>query len=453
MTEHIHIANAHIVSMDETIGVMRGDILVARDRIAAIGERIEPPPGARTIDAAGMIAVPGFVNAHIHTWQTGLRGIAADWTISEYLRAMHAGLATFFTPQDIYIANLAGALNQLHCGATTIVDWCHNNPTPAHTDAAIDGLQRAGVRALFLHGSPKPDPKPGQKHFSEVPMPADEVARVRKSRLSNDEALVTMGLAILGPGFGVWEVCEADFKLARDLGMIASMHVSGPLKTPDGFERLEALGLLSSQFNIVHGNALSDEMLKMLAGNGVTFTLTPEVEMQMSFGRPLTGRLRKIGAPITLGSDIESSMTGDMFTVVRMALQAQRFIDCLDAMSETGKGLDRISITCAEALRWITIDAARMAGLDDRIGSLTPGKQADIVLLSANDPNVFPVVDPVASVVMQAGIANVDTVMVAGEIRKRHGKLLAADMAKINDELGRSSARIVAASRAAMAAH
>jgi cytosine/adenosine deaminase-related metal-dependent hydrolase len=453
MSASLLIKGAQIVSMDDQIGVRRGDILVEDDRIAEIAPHIQAPDDAEIIDASGKIAVPGFVNAHIHTWQTGLRGIAADWTISEYLRAMHAGLATFFKPEDIYIANLTGALNQLHCGTTTIVDWCHNNPTPEHTDAAIEGLQQSGIRALFLHGSPKPDPKPGQKHFSEIPMPANEVARIRKGQLSSDDALVTMGLAILGPDFGTWEVCDADFRLARDLDMVASMHVTGLKKTPDGFRRLADAGLLGNRFNIVHGNTLSDEELAMLTGHGVTFTLTPEVEMQMSFGRPLTGRLRKLGAPVTLGSDIESSMTGDMFTVARMALQAQRFIDCLDAMSETGKGLDRISITCADALRWITIDGARMAGLDHRIGSLTPGKQADILLLSASDPNMFPVVDPVASVMMQAGIANVDTVMVGGVVRKRDGKLVASHLQKHYDALAASSERIVAASLASMAAH
>lgn len=453
MSARLIIKGANIVTMDDGLGVLRGDILVDGDRIAAVAPRLDTPDGAIIVDASGKIAIPGLVNAHIHTWQTGLRGIAADWTISEYLRAMHAGLATFFKPEDIYVANLMGALNQLHCGTTTIVDWCHNNPTPAHTDAAIEGLQQSGIRALFLHGSPKPDPKPGQKHFSEVPMPVDEVARVRKTKLASDDALVTMGLAILGPDFGTWDVCDADFRLARDLGMVASMHVTGLKKTPDGFARLAAAGLLNESFNIVHGNTLGDDELKMLTDRGVTFTLTPEVEMQMSFGRPLTGRLRKLGAPVTLGSDIESSMTGDMFTVARMALQAQRFIDSLDAMSATGKGLDKISITCAEALRWITIDAARMAGLADRIGSLTPSKQADIVLLSAGDPNMFPVVDPMASVLMQAGIANVDTVMVAGKIRKRDGKLVADGLDKFNGELAASSARIVSASRAAMAGH
>ena len=175
-----------------------------------------------------MIVMPGLVNAHIHTWQTGLRGLAGDWAATNYFRAMHAGLATFFRPEDIQIANLVGALNQINAGTTTLVDWHHNNPTPAHSDAAIDGLLESGIRAVFLHGSPKPDPKPGQKPYSEIPMPRAEVERIRKGRLSSDDALVTMGLAILGPQMSVHDVCITDFKLARELDLSPACTTPAP---------------------------------------------------------------------------------------------------------------------------------------------------------------------------------------------------------------------------------
>lgn len=417
------ISGGLIVTMDDQLGDLPGDILVSGGRIARIASSIEPPPGAQVIDAAGMIVMPGFVNAHMHTWQTGLRGLAADWTLAEYLKSMHAGLATFFRPDDIYIANLCGALNQIYCGTTTLVDWCHNNPTPAHTDAAVEGLEQSGIRALFLHGSPKPDAKAGQKHFSELPIPRGEVERLRKGRLASDDRRVTLGLAVLGPGFGVWDVCHEDFRLTKEMGLVASMHVSGPLLTPDGFERLDAMGLLGPHLNIVHGNSLDDAKLDLLAARGLSFTVTPEVEMQMSFGKPLTGRLRKRGVPVSIGSDVESDMSSDMFTVMRMALQSQRFVDTLEMMEREGKGPQSITITCREALRWATIDGARMAGLEHRTGSLAPGKSADMILLRTTDPNMFPVVDPVASIVLQASHGNVDTVIIDGEIRKRHGRL------------------------------
>jgi cytosine/adenosine deaminase-related metal-dependent hydrolase len=146
-----------VVTMDPQLGELpQGDVLIENGRIAAIAPRIEAPDGAEVIDAAGMIVMPGLINGHLHTWQSALRGIAGDWTVAQYMQAMHRGLATLYRPEDIYIANLMGALNQINHGATTLVDWCHNNPTPAHTEAAIDGLAEAGIRAVFLHGSPSP---------------------------------------------------------------------------------------------------------------------------------------------------------------------------------------------------------------------------------------------------------------------------------------------------------
>lgn len=437
------ICGGTIVTMDEKLGDLKGDVLIQDGRIAQVAAKIEPPAGVEEIDASGMIVMPGFVNAHLHIWQTALRGVAADWAMNSYMRGMHAGLATFFSAKDIHAGNLAGALNQLHCGTTTVVDWSHNNPTPEHTDAAIDGLEEAGIRSVFLHGSPKPDPKPGQKHFSEIPMPRSEIERLRKTRFSSDDGLMKMGLAILGPFISTYEVFEEDCRLAKEFDMIASMHVSGPLRVPDGYERVDAEGLIGPHFNIVHGNSLGDAHLKLLVDRGASFSVTAEIEMQMSFGKPLTGRLRKLGSPVSIGSDVESGVSGDMFTVTRMTLQAQRFIDALEQMETEGKGPVDVTIDAREALRWATIDGARMAGLEDKVGSLTPGKQADIVLLSASDPNMFPVVDPVSSIVMQAGPGNVDTVIVGGKIHKRGGKLRYPDMARVQAQLQASSEQIM----------
>ena len=168
--------DATIVTMDEGLGdFVKGDLLVDGDRIAAVGLDLASERAER-IDAANRIIIPGLVNAHMHTWQTGLRGLASDWTLLQYFANVHRGLATLFGPEDLYYAQLLGGWNQIDCGTTTLGDWCHNNPTPAHTDAALDGLIKSQVRAVFFHGSPKPDPKPGQRHFSEVPHPRSEVS-------------------------------------------------------------------------------------------------------------------------------------------------------------------------------------------------------------------------------------------------------------------------------------
>lgn len=432
-----------VVSMDPSIGELRrGDVLVEGGLIQAVAERIDAP-GAEVIDASGCIVLPGLVNAHQHTWQTALRGVAGNWTILEYFHHVHAGLATKFRPEDIYIATLVGALNQMNCGATTLVDWCHNNPTPEHTDRAVDALVESGIRAAFFHGSPKPDPKPGQKPFWEVPHPRTEVERLLK-RLPANNGLVTLGLAILGPHYSTYEVAQQDFRLAREFGLIASMHCAGgEARTPDGWDRLAAEGLLGDNTNIVHGQTLSDEQLAFMVERGVTFSLTPETEMTQGHGFAITGRLRKLGVQPSLGVDLESAISGDLFGVARAALASQRAMDNAVSRTATGKLPETSTIHCREALGWITLEGARMLKMDDRIGSLTPGKQADVILIRADDLNMWPVHDPVTSVVMQANTGNVDTVMVAGEFRKRHGKLLYPKLGQRKEELLASGQRIL----------
>ncbi len=441
---HLLLKGGTVVSVDPAIGVLRpGDVLIDGDVIAAVAPHVEPPPDSEIVDASDMIVMPGFVNAHMHTWQTALRGIAADWTIREYLRAMHAGLATRFRPEEVRLANLAGALHQIDCGTTTLVDWCHNNPTPDHTDAAIDGLEESGIRSLFLHGSPKPDPKEGQKHFSEIPLPRREIERLREGRLAGDDRLVTLGLAILGPGMSIYDVARTDLMLAREFRLVASMHVTGAMLVPDGFERLSAEGLIDGTVNLVHANILSDPTLDRLRADGATFTATPEIEMQMGFGKPMTNRVVARGAPISIGSDIESATSSDMFSVARFALQSARFVAALEAIAASGTAPEAISFSAADALRWATIEGARMARLDHKVGSLTPGKQADIVMLRTGA--LAPVHDPAAAIVLQAGPRDVDAVLIAGAFRKRGGRLVGSDPERYRGALEASGRRIVAA--------
>lgn len=441
----ILIKSGIVVSMDRAVGDFpRGDVLIEDERIAAVGASIEAGD-AEIIDACHRIVMPGFVNSHMHTWQTALRGVAADWTIGEYLHHMHAVLAPRFAPNDIFIGNLVGALGQLAGGVTTLVDWCHNNPTPAHSDAAIDGLLASGTRAVFLHGSPKPNPRPGQPHFSRIPHPRDELLRLARDRLPSRDALVTLGMAVLGPAYSTYDVSRHDLALARELGLTCSMHVGGGvMRTPDGFRRLVGEGLVDERVNIVHGNNLAAADLDPLLDHGATVTVTPEVEQQMGFGDCLTGRLRARGAAPTIGTDIESSLGGDVFTNMRMALQAQRNLDNKAVIAATGRAPERLSVAVSEALEWATINGARMLGLEQHIGSLTPGKAADIVLLRADDLNLLPVFDPVSSIVLHAGIANVDTVLVAGRAVKRSGRLLFPELSRRQRELAESSRRIVA---------
>lgn len=439
------IKGATVITMDPRVGDLRpGSILLEDDRIAAVGAGIHAGD-AEILDGGAFIVIPGLVNAHMHTWQTGLRAVSANWTLLEYFRWMHAGLATRFCPEDIRIATLVGALNQLNCGTTTLVDWCHNNPTPAHTDAAIDGLKESGIRGAFFHGSPKPDPKPGEPHFSEIPHPRSEVERLLRGPFTSRNQLLTLGLAILGPHYSTLEVALHDFRLARELGLVASMHQGGgAAKTPNGWDVLEREDLVGDYVNIVHGNDVSDDRLARFVDRGVTFSVAPENEMAQGHGHPITGRLRKLGAAPSLGVDLESVISGEMLGVARIALSHQRSLDNAAFRASSGTIPETSTIPVREALSWITVEGARMLSLQDRIGSISPGKQADLVFIRADALNLWPVHDPVATVVMQASLANIDSVMVAGEWRKRDGKLLFQGLERVKQDLHQSGSRILA---------
>lgn len=440
--------NATLITMDPDLGTLAsGDLLVSGQTIAAVGENLSAE-GARVIDCNGAIVMPGLVNAHMHTWQTALRGYAANWTLLEYFKNVHRGLATLFTPEDIYISNYMGALNQINAGTTTLGDWCHNNPTPAHTDAAIKGLQDAEIRAVFMHGSPKPDPKPGQPHFSEVPHPRSEVERLLKGSLADRNGKVTLAMAILGPHYSTLDVTLSDFALAREYNLVASMHQGGgPAVTPGGWDELERRDWLNERVNIVHGHGLSDGQLARFCDKGVTFSIAPENEMTQGHGFPIVGKLRPHKGLISLGVDLESVLSGDMFTVARMALGMQRAIDNAASRETHGTIPETSTISTAEALRWITIDGARALGLDHAIGSLTVGKQADVLLLDSSQINMAPVHDPVSAVVMQASLANVDSVMVAGQFLKSNGTLCMTGVSQGQQVLAESGARIVTSLR------
>lgn len=419
-----------------------GDMLIEDGVIVAMGPNLDVKAD-EVIEAAGMIVMPGFVNAHIHTWQTGLRALATDWTGTNYFRAMHAGLANFFTPDDIRIANLMGAINQINNGVTTMVDWHHNNPTPDHSDAAIDGLEGAGIRAVFLHGSAKPDPKPGQKHFSEVPMSRDEVVRLRKGRLSDDTALVTMGMAILGPQMSVEQVTLEDLSLAKEHDLVVSLHHSmAKMEAPEGYVAAAEAGLIDERLNVVHGNELTDRDLDVLVDNGATFTVTAEIEMQICYGDMLSGRLHRRGVPFSIGTDIESAYAPDMIACARTTLQSERHLTSLRMKAETGERPHPIPLTVREALGWATIEGARAMRLDGRIGTLEVGKAADVILLRSDDLNLSGAFDPYNAVLGFAHPGNIDTVLVAGEVKKRGGKMLRDDLRGLKEELAASGQRI-----------
>ena len=434
MSPRIRVKGATIVSMDPTIGIIESsDLLIDGGKIIAVGKNVGSW-AVIEIDGRGMIAMPGFINGHIHLWQTALRGVAADWTLDHYFSVLIGKVVGLYTPQDAYIGNLVGALDQINSGVTTLFDWCHIVNTPAHADAAVDALQDAGIRAVFAYGTPM------TLFGTKEPHPAD-ARRMRKERLASGDALVTMALAIRGTDFAPG-TAEADIRLARELGLLASFHVAcakhGP--RPQSMHSLAEQGLLGEDVNLVHANFLTADEFRVIANNGASISITPEVEMQMGLGLPPTGAALAARAKLNIGTDVVST---DMFTQMRFLIQTQRALTN-DTFHKQETMPDKLAMTVGQALELATIKSAECLGLDRRIGSLTPGKEADIVLLRKSDINMRAAADPISAIVLHAGVANVDTVIVGGNVVKQNGKLTYRDLPQRLAELERSSQRLYA---------
>ncbi len=447
------VKGARIVTMDPGLkDVERGDILIEDGVIHAVGPSLHVQD-ADVLDAGGMITVPGFVNAHIHTWQTALRGTGADWTSAQYMRNIHSGAATRYTAADNHDATLYGALAQISGGTTTLFDWCHNLRSPDMTDASLDALDASGIRAVFGHGTAKPPEIPGQAPYWELPHPRDEVARLRHGRLASDHHRVTLAMCILGPDWSTYEVAQHDIRMAREFGLMTSAHTwgrPGARRCPDGMWRLAREGLLGPDHNLAHGNYLDTDEMKMIVDAGCTITATSLSEMMNSQMPAVMGRVEALGQVASLGSDLAPHFNGSMLSVARHAFLHQRESDNRALSVQGAWPPARHATTARHALRWITEGGAKALGLWDRIGSITPGKQADLVLVRCDSPHMFPAAesDAAAALVMYAEHADIDTVLVGGHCVKRDGKLVYAveSLARLQESLGRSRSRLLMSS-------
>jgi cytosine/adenosine deaminase-related metal-dependent hydrolase len=347
----------------------------------------------------------------------------------------------------VYAGNLAGALECLNAGITTLVDWSHINNTPEHPDAAIQGLAESGIRARYAYGSA--NTSLAEYWFeSRIVIPADDVRRIRSTHFASDDGLLTMGLATRGPGFCVDEVVTAEWAMARELGLPVTVHVAmGRLAGRFGMVRqLHGLGLLGPDTTYVHSCYLSEEEWRMVADSGGTVSVAPQVELQMGHGWPPVMQAIEHGLRPSLSIDVVTTVPGDMFTQIRAAFGAERArvnADCWQANMPVPDTM----LTARQMLEIATVNGAHVAGLEDRTGSLTPGKRADIVGIDATAPNVAPVHDAAAAVTLCADVSNVDTVLVDGVIHKRDGRLL-GDTARAMRLVGESRDRLLAAKEA-----
>ena len=371
------------------------DVLIEDGRIVAVGRDLGVTD-AEVIDASDRIVLPGFVDTHRHLWEVALRGTAVDVDLMVYLQRVLGEHASRYRPEDVASSNLVGALECLDGGVTTVQDYSHVQQGIEYVDAALDALEASGIRAVYGYG---PSPLLGSAVDSAGMRHAVERASGR----------ITPALAAIGPAYAPFDVVRADWELAASLDVRIAVHISSGPVVDEPLALLREKGLLRSEVLYVHGNSLPDSELKLIAESGGSMSITPGVEDRMEMGGPMAARLRAAGVTTGLGIDAVTTAAGDMFSTMRAIL-----------------ALGYKSFTAADVLRMATLEGARALGLADRIGSLRPGKQADIIMLRADDINLIGgSADPIGTVVTAAHPGNIDTVLVGGQVLKRDGRLLA----------------------------
>src|SRR3954465_3030776 len=375
-----------------------GDVLVEDGKIAAVGPSLDVGD-AEVIDASDCIVIPGFIDSHRHTWETVIRGIAPDVSLGGYFEIVLDQLAPAYRAQDVYAGNYLGSLEAIDAGVTTLLDWSHISNTPEHADEAIRGLRDSRLRGVYCYGNPNTS-LADWWYESTLEAPED-IRRVRSQYFSSDEGLLTLAMGTRGPGFCTEEVVRHDWALAREVGAPISIHVGmGPYAGRFSMvKQLDDMGLLGSDTTYIHCNYLSDEEFQLIADTGGKVSIAPSVEMAMGHGHPPTAKAPAPGLRPSLSIDVVTTVPGDMFTQMRFLWASDRLL-AHEAAFAAGNETEPTLPTSREVLEFATIEGARVCGLEERTGSLTPGKQADVVVIRCDHTNTYPVIDPVSTVVL-----------------------------------------------------
>jgi len=414
--------NAMVLTMDGAGVIDGGEVLVIGDTIAAVGHNLSVPDGAIEIDAQGGILMPVMVDTHRHMWQTALRGLGADWTLTQYFVFYYLTWGKIFRPEDIAAGNLLSAAEALDSGVTTTVDWSHGLQTVEHGEAALDALRSSPGRFVLAYGNLLGAPW-------EWANSADFRSFVRRNFSARDDML-NLQLAFdvtADPAFPE----RAAFEAARELGLRVTTHAGVWGATNDDSIRLMwENGFMTPEVTYVHAATLTEDSYQRIAASGGSVSVSTESEQNAGQGYPPTWQLRKHGIGISLSMDTSVWWSADLFSAMRATLSADRSREHLEAHSH-GETVVHNQLRAEEVAHWATIGGARAIGLDDRIGSITAGKKADLVLIKNDDsPAMYPLLHPYGSLVFQAGRGDVHTVIVNGRIVKHDHKLIGIDLAE-----------------------
>jgi cytosine/adenosine deaminase-related metal-dependent hydrolase len=414
-----------VLTLDRAVGDFeQADVLIENGKISAVRPNISAP-NAEVIDAARMIVMPGLVDTHRHMWQGILRNVLPDGSLDDYIATVQKVFGAKYTPDDVYAGDYFSALGAIDSGVTCILDWSHIHNTPEHSDAAVKALTDSGVRAVFAYGNAQTaDGRWWEAKGSKFP---DDIARLRKQYFSSDDQLVTLYLA--APS-GSPEQILPTFKAARDVGARITIHVGVGERGRVGLlEKLNAAGALKSDTTYIHCCTLNDTEWKLIRDTGGTVSIASYVETLMGHGNPPIQKAIDTGIRPSLSVDVETSVPNDFFAQMRTIFSLQK--NEVWARRLAGDKNPPKFLTVREVLEFATVEGARANGLERKVGTLSPGKDADIILLRTDRLNVMPMNNAVGAVVTSMGPQNVDTVLIAGKVMKRNGALVGVDFERL----------------------
>lgn len=421
------LRNAYVMTMGPEGDLPVANVLIRNGMIEAVGAEVDAP-GAAEIDAAGQILLPGYVDTHTHIWLSQMRGLFSRSPDTKYFPLVER-LGAAYQPEDMATGTLFGAAGNLDAGITTTFPYCDNIRRPEDAEAALSALAEAGIRARFLYTG-------HDALAAEDPVDLDHFARLSDqwADWSNDGVIgLGLGWRAFGPDASdaVRQRAMGELDTVRQMGLPISSHVSGGAG-PATLQALIDAGVLGSDMLLVHATGATPRQLGRVEEAGAAVVLTPVTEQRVGFGVTRLADYLPHLSRVSLGIDGGLAGAPDMAAQMKMLHNI-----------EAGASGDELAYTPRRLLELATIDGARAVGLGDTIGSIEPGKRADLQLVDPRAPNMGPMNDdPTALLVYAAGPRNTRLVMVDGHILKRNGRLTRLDMGALHARASRSIARI-----------
>jgi len=402
-----------VLTLDPQVGdFAQADVLIEDGQIREVRPNIAlSSDSAAVIDAENRIVIPGFVDTHSHSYQGLLRNILTNGVLNpDYNRDVQTILTPAYGADDAYAGMLATALGMIELGTTTIVDISQVSHTPEHSDACIRALREAGIRAVYAYHR-------GAGPNAQYPQ---DIKRLQRTYFSSKDQLLTLALTT--------NLNAHVFALAREVGVPVVQHLVGnDLSAP--LAELARAGLLRPGDEYIHCLGLNDAAWRLIKDSGGHISICAPIDMAMGHGMPAIQEALDHGIRPSLSSDHGVTLAQDFFTIMRATFTLQRLL----ILQRARRGEQNLPplLTCRDVLEFATIEGARCANLDGKVGTLTPGKDADIVMLAADRLDVWPLNIAPGVVVNLMNPSHIDAVFIAGKVKKWRGNLVDVDAHRV----------------------